>query len=52
MGNPSWRTGRSTLLALTAGPEAAKGAWAADVETDLAGREHLDGERYQELRGA
>jgi hydroxymethylglutaryl-CoA synthase len=40
------------LLTLTAGPEAAEGAWAADVETDLAGRERLDGERYQELRGA
>lgn len=40
------------LLTLTAGPEAAAGAWAADVETDLAGRERLDGERYLALRGA
>jgi len=39
------------LLTLTAGPEATQGAWAEDVETDLAGRERLDGERYRAMRG-
>ncbi|MCP5115545.1 MAG: hydroxymethylglutaryl-CoA synthase, partial [bacterium] len=35
-----------------AGPEAAAGAWAEDVERDLAGRVRIDAAGYEELRGA
>lgn len=39
------------LLSLTAGPRAAEGAWAAEVEADFTGRELIDATRYEELRG-
>ena len=39
------------LLTLTAGPRAAEGAWAEDVEADFGGRELIDAARYEELRG-
>ena len=39
------------LLGLTAGPEAAVGAWRDDVETDFARRERLDADAYARLRG-
>ncbi|RMH19122.1 MAG: hydroxymethylglutaryl-CoA synthase family protein [Acidobacteria bacterium] len=38
------------LLLLEAGPEAAAGAWASDVETDLAARHRVDAARYGSLR--
>lgn len=38
------------LLVLEAGPAAARGAWAADVEHDLASRRKIDGEEYRRLR--
>jgi hydroxymethylglutaryl-CoA synthase len=41
----------SELLALTAGPGAASGAFAADVQVDLASRKMLDGAGYEALRG-
>ncbi len=40
------------LLTLTAGPEAATGAWTADIEHDLANREHIDAAGYESLRDA
>ena len=40
------------LLGLTAGPGAAEGAWAADLEADLASREAIDGAAYEALRGS
>lgn len=40
------------LLTLTAGPEAAAGAWTADVEGDLARRTLVDAQDYLALRGA
>ncbi len=40
----------SELLTLTAGPLAAAGAWAADIEGDLAGRRLVSGEEYLALR--
>jgi hydroxymethylglutaryl-CoA synthase len=40
------------LLTLVAGPEAAGGAWAEDVEGDLAGRSLIDAATYQELRAS
>lgn len=39
------------LFTLTAGPEAAAAAWREDVDSDLAGRELIDGEAYAALRG-
>ena len=39
------------LLRLTAGPLAADGAWAEDVEKDLAERQVIDAAAYVELRG-
>jgi hydroxymethylglutaryl-CoA synthase len=39
------------LSTLTAGPRAAGGSWAEDVETDFAGRRRLDAAGYAELRG-
>jgi hydroxymethylglutaryl-CoA synthase len=39
------------LLLLAAGPAAAAGAWAADVEHDLAARRRIDAEEYRRLRG-
>ncbi|MEM7356322.1 MAG: hydroxymethylglutaryl-CoA synthase, partial [Acidobacteriota bacterium] len=41
----------SELLGLTAGPEAAAGAWAVDVENDLAQRQTIDAAGYEQLRG-
>jgi hydroxymethylglutaryl-CoA synthase len=41
----------SELLSLVAGPLAVEGAWAADIEKDLAGRGRIDAEAYQRLRG-
>ncbi len=41
----------SELLVLEAGPAAAAGAWAADVEADLASRRLIDAEEYRRLRG-
>ena len=38
------------VLSLAAGPEAAAGAWAEDVERDLAGRRRIDAAEYVELR--
>ncbi len=38
------------LLTLTAGPEAAAGTWAADIESDLDSRTHIDAAGYEELR--
>jgi hydroxymethylglutaryl-CoA synthase len=38
------------LLTLTAGPEAARGAWTADVEADLAGRTLITADEYVALR--
>lgn len=40
----------SEVLGLAAGPAAAAGAWAADIEQDLAARRCLSAEDYQELR--
>ena len=40
------------LLTLSAGPEAAAGVWAEDIERDLAARETIDAARYEALRGA
>lgn len=40
----------SELLTLSAGPEAVKGAWMADVEGDLAARRSLDAAGYDQLR--
>lgn len=39
------------LLTLTAGPGAAEGSWAEDVERDFAERRRLDAAGYAELRG-
>ncbi len=39
------------LLVLEAGPAAAGGAWAEDVERDLASRTRLDADAYTALRG-
>ena len=39
------------LLTLTAGPGAAAGEWARDVELDLAARHRLDAMGYEQLRG-
>jgi hydroxymethylglutaryl-CoA synthase len=39
------------LLTLTAGPAAAEGAWAEDVEKDFAARTTIDAAAYVELRG-
>ncbi len=39
------------LLTLTAGPRAAEGAWAEDVEKDFAERTTIDAAAYVELRG-
>lgn len=39
------------LLTLTAGPDAAAGAWVTDVETDFAQRQLIDAPRYEALRG-
>ena len=41
----------SELLTLTAGPAAAAGAWAADIENDLASRKRIDAAAYEALRG-
>ncbi len=41
----------SELFGLTAGPDAAAGAWAADIEGDLSSRTLLTAEQYAELRG-
>ena len=41
----------SELFGLTAGPEAAAGAWAEDIEKDFASRTMLTAEQYAELRG-
>lgn len=41
----------SELLTLTAGPDAAAGAWTADVEADLASRRQIGIDEYQGLRG-
>ncbi|MDA8018496.1 MAG: hydroxymethylglutaryl-CoA synthase [Thermoanaerobaculia bacterium] len=41
----------SELLTLTAGPAAIDGAWARDVETDVANRRLIDVAAYQGLRG-
>ncbi|MEM6793681.1 MAG: hydroxymethylglutaryl-CoA synthase [Acidobacteriota bacterium] len=41
----------SELLTLSAGPDAAAGAWGVDVERDLASRRRLSAAEYQELRG-
>ncbi len=38
------------LLLLDAGPEAATGAWAADVDVDLSARQLIDSSAYNELR--
>lgn len=40
----------SELFGLTAGAEAAAGAWAEDIEKDLASRVMLTAEQYAELR--
>jgi hydroxymethylglutaryl-CoA synthase len=42
----------SELLTLTAGPDAAAGAWTADVETDLASRQRVSAGDYVEQREA
>ncbi len=39
------------LLTLTAGPAAAAGEWAEDVERDFAARRHVDAAGYERLRG-
>ncbi len=41
----------SELLSLVAGPLASEGAWAEDIEKDLAARGRIDAEAYQRLRG-
>ena len=41
----------SELLTLSAGPEAAAGAWAVDVERDLSTRQLIDAADYEALRG-
>ncbi|MEM7482038.1 MAG: hydroxymethylglutaryl-CoA synthase [Acidobacteriota bacterium] len=38
------------LLTLAAGPAAAAGAWAADIETDLSHRQRIDAAAYSQLR--
>jgi hydroxymethylglutaryl-CoA synthase len=38
------------LLSLVAGPQAKNGAWAEDVEKDIAARGRVDGKAYQALR--
>ena len=38
------------LLTLEAGPKAAAGDWAEDVERDVSGRERVDANRYSRLR--
>ena len=40
------------LMTLTAGPDAAAGAWVAEVEADLASRTLVDADRYLALRAA
>lgn len=40
----------SELLTLKAGPLAKAGAWAKDIETDLAGREEINADRYVKIR--
>ncbi|ACY16890.1 hydroxymethylglutaryl-CoA synthase family protein [Haliangium ochraceum] len=40
----------SELLTLAAGPEAAEGAWRADIDSDLGERRLLDAEAYAALR--
>lgn len=42
----------SELLSLVAGPRAYDGAWAEDIEKDLAARGRVDAEAYKRLRGA
>ena len=42
----------SELLTLTAGPEAAVGAWKDDFEGDVAKRTEIDAERYTTLRAS
>ena len=39
------------VLTFTAGPDAAAGGWAADVEDDLASRRRVDAAGYEQLRG-
>lgn len=41
----------SELLTLTAGPEAAAGAWAEDIEADLGSRRRIVIDEYRSLRG-
>lgn len=41
----------SELLEIIAGPRAAEGAWAEDIQRDLAGRGRLDADAYRALRG-
>lgn len=38
------------LLTLTAGPDAARGAWVEDVQADLAGRTAIDAAQYLQFR--
>lgn len=40
------------LMMLEAGPDAAAGAWGADVDADLEGRTRIDAQGYTELRGS
>ena len=41
----------SELLTLTAGPDAAAGAWSADIEADLEARRRISIDEYRGLRG-
>lgn len=41
----------SELISLVAGPRAAEGAWAIDIERDLERRRKVDAEHYRRIRG-